>query len=309
MQGKITKGIAGFYYVHVNTSQMSGQKTAGQMTAGKIYECKARGIFRKDNRKPLVGDDVELTVLDEAKGIGSIEQLLPRKSELIRPAVANVDQALVIFAITKPQPNFNLLDRFLIMMEQQKLPCIVCFNKLDIDEDGIGGRYREIYEGCGYRTLLVSAKEKQQMNLLRELLSGKTTTVAGPSGVGKSSIINCLQDQVQMQTGSISEKIDRGKHTTRHSELIAISEDTYILDTPGFSSLGLFEMSAEDLARYYPEFAAYERYCKFAGCAHISEPVCGVKDAVEEGVVSRVRYENYKLLYDELKKHIRGFQV
>ena len=291
MQGKIIKGIAGFYYVHVKCSQ----------APGKIYECKARGIFRKDNRKPLVGDDVELAVIDEKKATGSIEQLLPRKSELIRPAVANVDQALVIFAITKPQPNFNLLDRFLIMMERQDLPCMICFNKMDIDEDGIGERYRGIYESCGYRTLLVSAKEKQHMNLLREFLNGKTTTVAGPSGVGKSSIINCLQAQVQMQTGKISEKIDRGKHTTRHSELIAISDDTYILDTPGFSSLGLFEMTAEDLGKYYPEFISHEKNCKFAGCAHINEPVCGVKEAVAEGKITQIRYENYKLLYEELK--------
>ncbi len=291
MQGKIIKGIAGFYYVHVNCLQ----------APGKIYECKARGIFRKDNRKPLVGDDVELVVIDEEKATGSIEQLLPRKSELIRPAVANVDQALVIFAITKPQPNFNLLDRFLIMMERQDLPCMICFNKMDIDEDGIGERYRGIYESCGYRTLLVSAKEKQHMDLLREFLNGKTTTVAGPSGVGKSSIINCLQAQVQMQTGKISEKIDRGKHTTRHSELIAISDDTYILDTPGFSSLGLFEMTAEDLGKYYPEFISHEKFCKFAGCAHINEPVCGVKEAVAEGKITQIRYENYKLLYEELK--------
>lgn len=291
MQGKIIRGIAGFYYVHV----------AEPETTGKIYECKARGIFRKDNRKPLVGDNVELTVLDEEQALGSIEALLPRKSELIRPAVANVDQALVIFAITRPQPNFNLLDRFLIMMEQQKLPCIICFNKLDTDSERVGETYQKIYMDCGYRTLLVSAKERSNIEELREVLAGKTTTVAGPSGVGKSSIINCLQDNIQMQTGSISVKIDRGKHTTRHSELIAISEDTYILDTPGFSSLGMFHLTPEELAGYYPEFTEPEKYCKFSGCAHINEPVCGVKNAVEEGEISPIRYENYKLLYGELK--------
>lgn len=290
MQGKIIRGIGGFYYVHVADGN-----------AGKIYECKARGIFRKDNRRPLVGDDVELAVLDEEQALGSIEELLPRKSELIRPAVANVDQALVIFSITKPQPNFNLLDRFLIMMERQKLPCMICFNKLDTDSSGMGENYRSIYSSCGYRTLLVSAKEQQNIDQLRRMLSGKTTTVAGPSGVGKSSIINCLQDNIRMQTGSISTKIDRGKHTTRHSELIAISEDTYILDTPGFSSLGLFDVTQETLGEYYSEFAAHEKYCKFAGCAHINEPVCGVKDAVQAGEISPIRYENYKLLYEELK--------
>ncbi|MBE5866387.1 MAG: ribosome small subunit-dependent GTPase A [Lachnospiraceae bacterium] len=288
MQGKIVKGIAGFYYVHVADNN-------------SIYECKAKGIFRKDNKKPLVGDDVELDVLDEENKIGNIISLLPRRSELIRPAVANVDQALVIFAIKKPQPNFNLLDRFLIMMEQQQLPTIICFNKLDIDEDGQGEEYRTIYEKCGYKTLLVSAKGGSGVTELKSMLAGKTTTVAGPSGVGKSSLVNCFQDNTVMETGSISDKIDRGKHTTRHTELIAVAEDTYILDTPGFSSLGMFGMEKEDLAFFYPEFAEHEQYCKFAGCAHMAEPVCGVKDAVEEGTIPKLRYENYRQLYEELK--------
>ncbi|MBQ7926384.1 MAG: ribosome small subunit-dependent GTPase A [Lachnospiraceae bacterium] len=307
MQGKIVKGIAGFYYVHT--------------AENNIYECKAKGVFRKDGRKPLVGDDVELEVLDEEKLLGNIRELLPRTSELIRPAVANVDQALVIFSIVKPQPNLNLLDRFLIMMEQQGIPCIICFNKLDIDEEGAGQRYEEIYRSCGYQTIQVSAKiwsaGKQSgetadkgniqntsggsMERLMTLLQGKTTTVAGPSGVGKSSLINCLQQNRVMETGGISTKIERGKHTTRHSELIAISEDTYILDTPGFSSLSLFDMDKEELAGFFPEFVREEQYCKFAGCSHIHEPVCGIRDAVAEERISKERYENYCLLYEELK--------
>lgn len=304
MQGKIVKGIAGFYYVHTADNN--------------IYECKAKGVFRKDGRKPLVGDDVELEILDETNLLGNIRELLPRTSELIRPAVANVDQALVIFSIVKPQPNLNLLDRFLIMMEQQGIPCIICFNKLDIDEEGLGQRYEEIYSNCGYQTIQVSAKawsEGQKagdteecrstsggsMDQLLALLQGKTTTVAGPSGVGKSSLINCLQQNKVMETGVISTKIERGKHTTRHSELIAISEDTYILDTPGFSSLSLFDMEKEDLTGFFPEFVQEEQYCKFAGCSHIQEPVCGIRDAVEAGSISKERYENYCLLYEELK--------
>ena len=292
MQGKIIKGIGGFYYVH--TADESGKSP-------RIYECRAKGIFRKDNRKPLVGDDVEIDVLDEEQNLGNIRELLPRSSELIRPAVANVDQALVIFSIVSPRPSFNLLDRFLIMMGQQNIPCIICFNKQDIDSEGAGARYREIYSGCGYETLTVSAGDGSGIEQLKKLLDGKTTTVAGPSGVGKSSIVNCLQSGTHMETGQISEKIQRGKHTTRHTELIAAWEGTYILDTPGFSSLGLFDLEKEELAGYYPEFAAYEKFCQFAGCAHIAEPVCGVRDAVAEQTISKLRYDNYCLLYEELK--------
>ena len=285
-KGKIIKGVAGFYYVY---------------SRGEIYECKAKGVFRKDNRKPLVGDNVVLDVLDEEKKLGNVREIEDRHSELIRPAVANVDQAVVIFSIVKPKPNFNLLDRFLIMMEQQGIPCVICFNKADIDEDGDGEQYRTIYENCGYRTMLVSAAHNEGIDQLMDTLQGKTTTVAGPSGVGKSSLVNCLQSETVMETGAISKKIERGKHTTRHSELIAINDDTYILDTPGFSSLGLFDLEKEQLAGFYREFSPYEKYCRFAGCAHIGEPICGVKDAVQSREISSLRYENYRLLYEELK--------
>lgn len=287
MQGKIIKGIAGFYYVH-----------AGD---GQIYECKARGIFRKENVKPLVGDTVELEVLDAAEKEGSIQKILPRKSRLIRPAVANIDQALVIFAILKPEPNFNLLDRFLIMMEQQNLPCIICFNKSDIASEEERDNLRRAYETCGYRVLFISVKEREGLEALKGLLQGKTTTVAGPSGVGKSSLINYLHPQAAMETGAISEKIDRGKHTTRHSELFVLDQESYIMDTPGFSSLQLFDMEKEDLKDFYPEFRNYEEGCRFRGCAHISEPDCRVKEALAEGKISDVRYHNYTVLYEELK--------
>lgn len=293
MRGKIIKGIAGLYYV--------------RCIDGELYECKARGVFRKDNRKPLVGDDVEMDVIDPRKTQGNIIELLPRHSELIRPAVANVDQALVIFASVKPQPNFNLLDRFLIMMGQQGLSCVICFNKSDIDEKHEGKRYAEVYGECGYETLYISAKTGEGIEELQKLLKGKTTVVAGPSGVGKSSVINCLQSEIVMETGEISVKIERGKHTTRHSELISVSEDTYIFDTPGFSSLGLFDLKKEELAVYYPEFAEHEKHCRFDDCAHMNEGDCGVKEAVARGEISELRYENYRLLYEELAKCVKKF--
>lgn len=288
MTGKIIKGIAGFYYVHVE-----GQG---------IYECRAKGIFRNEKIKPLVGDNVDMEVLDEQDMEGSILKILPRRSALVRPAVANVDQALIIFAIVKPNPNFNLLDRFLIRMERQSLPTIICFNKQDIASCEEKENLRKSYETCGYRVLFISALENDGVEKVRELLAGKTTTVAGPSGVGKSSLINCLSPMANMETGAISAKIERGRHTTRHSEIIALGEETYIVDTPGFTSLDISEITKEELGQYYPEFVQYEPYCKFSGCAHISEPSCGVKDAVAEGKISKVRYENYKVLYQELKE-------
>ncbi len=287
MQGKIIKGIAGFYYVHTEN--------------GNVYECKAKGVFRKDKQKPLVGDNVVLDILDEEKKLGHIATILPRQNDLIRPAVANVDQALIIFAVTKPEPNFNLLDRFLILMEQKHLPCIICFNKQDLFSESEKLELSKIYEKAGHTVLFVSALFEQGMDELRKLLDGKTTTVAGPSGVGKSSIINCLQPTIQMETGEISEKIERGKHTTRHSEIIPVNETTYLVDTPGFSSLLLFDLEKEDLAAYYYEFAEYEPGCKFIGCSHTHEPVCGVKDALNEGEISDIRYKNYCLLYEELE--------
>ena len=287
MQGKIVKGIAGFYYVHVVESG--------------LYECKAKGIFRKEKLKPLVGDVVEIDILDETEKKGNIVEILERKNELIRPAVANIDQALVVFAVTKPRPHFNLLDRFLIMMESKGIPVILCFNKKDIATEPEIRELKEIYQACGYKMIFTSALKEENVDELKQLLHGKTTAIAGPSGVGKSSLINIFQPDANMETGSISEKIERGKHTTRHSELILIEENTYIMDTPGFSSLYTNDFEKEDLKYYFKEFEQFEGKCKFLGCDHIHEPGCRVKEALEAGKIHSVRYKNYLDMYQELK--------
>ncbi len=328
------KGISGFYYVHVAGSG--------------IYECKAKGVFRKNHTKPLVGDDVDVEVLDEDKKIGNIISILPRKTSLYRPAVANVDQALVIFALKNPEPNFNLLDRFLLQMAMQKVPVVICFNKTDLmqgksnqtekslqnlktteksqpvemrqkddtvqtkknsqtdgnlsdNEDLQAEAVSQIYKNSGCRLLFLSAATMPIKETLLPILLGKTTVVAGPSGVGKSTTVNALQTTLHMETGEVSKKIGRGKHTTRHAELIAIEKDTYICDTPGFSALDVPEMEKEDLQSFYPEFEPYAPYCRFRGCVHVNEPDCGVREAVKKGQISEMRYRNYCRLYEELK--------
>lgn len=292
MTGKIIKGIAGFYYVH------DGHE--------KVYECRAKGIFRSRGIKPVVGDNVEFTVLDEEKAEGSIDEILPRKNVLVRPASANVDQALVVFAITQPEPNLNLLDRFLIMMEAQEIPVTICFNKTDLGEEDRQEEYRKTYEAAGYPVLFVSSREEAGVEKIREVLRGKTTILAGPSGVGKSSLTNQLLPKAVMETGSISEKIKRGKHTTRHAELFCVEENTYLCDTPGFSSMYLEEIESGKLKYYFPEFEPFADACRFqADCVHIGEPVCGIKDAFENGELSGSRYENYRILYQELKEKER----
>ena len=285
MQGKIIKGIAGFYYVYVDE-------------AG-VYECKAKGIFRKNKVKPLVGDDVEIELLGQKEKVGNVIRIMPRKNELIRPAVANVDQALVIFAAAQPQPNFLLLDRFLVMMERQEIPVKICFNKKDLVSENECQSVCQIYSDCGYDVVWTSALLQDGREEIRQLLRGKTTVVAGPSGVGKSSLTNLVQSEVQMEIGEISQKLKRGKHTTRHSEIIPVEPGTYLVDTPGFSSLYLENIEREELRNYFTEFREYEDSCKFQGCAHVQEPQCGVKAALEEGKISRQRYENYLTLYQE----------
>ena len=286
MTGRIMKGIGGFYYVEV--------EGAG------LYECRAKGIFRNKKMKPNVGDIVDIDVISEEEKTGNLTVIHKRKNQLIRPMVANVDQALVIFAVHEPEPNFQLLNRFLIMMEKQQIPVIICFNKMDLASEEEKEQLRQDYENSGCRVLFSSAREGEGIPEIRELLRGKTTVMAGPSGVGKSSTLNTISPKTKMETGAVSEKIKRGRHTTRHSELIYLGEETFLMDTPGFSSLYLEDIDKEELRFYFPEFADYENQCRFNGCSHIHEPGCAVKQALEEGAISRMRYDDYCYLYEEL---------
>ena len=291
MQGKIIKGIGGFYYIHVEHHG--------------VYECKAKGVFRNRKIKPLVGDNVDIDILNEADKKGNIREILPRMNELIRPAVANIDQALVFFAAAEPDPNLGLLDRFLLQMEHKGVPTIIGFNKCDLIDESKKRELEEIYKASGYSTVFVSVKDETDLEGLRQLLDGKTTVLAGPSGVGKSSLMNWLLPEAEMETGAVSEKIKRGRHTTRHSELFHLGEGTYLFDTPGFSSLYLNDFTDETLKNYFPEFLDYEETCRFIGCNHVNEPDCGVKTALEEGKISSVRYEHYVQMYKELKEQRR----
>ena len=288
MTGKIIKGIGGFYYVVCENDI--------------TYECKAKGVFRNRKIKPLVGDNVEIEILDEEKNLGNIEDILPRFNWLNRPAVANVDQTVIIFAVSAPAPNFNLLDRFLINMEQHEVPTVICFNKVDLEGFRQSEDICRSYTKSGYEVLFISAESGYGIDVLEAVIKGKTTVFAGPSGVGKSSTLNSLFPDAYVQTGGLSEKIQRGKHTTRHSELMFVDDDTYIMDTPGFSSLYTEGIEAEDLKLYFPEIAAYTGTCKFNMCNHISEPGCLVKKAVSDGRISKMRYDDYVMIYNELKE-------
>lgn len=287
MTGTIIKGVGGFYYVHDGIR--------------RIYECRAKGIFRNRGEKPLVGDRVEFSVIDEKEGTGNVDAILPRKSVLVRPAAANVDQALLVFAMKSPDPNLNLLDRYLVMMAGQNLPVILAFNKEDLAESGQEQELADIYRGAGCPVLFLCAAEGRGTEEVRSLLRGKTTVLAGPSGVGKSSLMNLLHPEAEMETGEISRKIRRGRNTTRHTELFYLEKDTFLMDSPGFTSLEIFADDVRELSECFPEFAPYRGKCRFPDCVHIGEKECGVKDAVRAGEIPQSRYDNYLQMAEEIR--------
>lgn len=280
MKGKIIKGIGGFYYV--------------KAADNTVYECKARGIFRKENIKPCIGDEVEISVLN---GKGSIDRIFPRKTSLIRPPVSNIDMLVIVAAAADPEPNVFLIDKLLVNAEESGIKPLICINKTDVKD---GEELKLIYEKAGYDVLLVSAAENYGFEKLVPYLKDKTSAFAGLSGVGKSTILNLITSATQ-ETGEVSEKIKRGRHTTRHVELLELKCGGYVLDTPGFSSFEVNTIKAADLFRYFPEMREFEDKCRFKGCSHINEPDCVIKEHVDSGEISKSRYESYKELYSQLK--------
>ena len=280
MNGIITKGIGGFYYV--------------KAADNTIYECKARGIFRKEKVKPYIGDKVEISI---ENGKGTIERIYPRVSSMIRPPVANIDILVIVVAAASPDPNLLLIDKLLINCEINRIKPIICINKTDVKSGDI---IKDIYENAGYTVVSVCAAEERGFDDLLPHIKDKTSAFAGLSGVGKSTILNLLTSTNQ-ETGEVSDKIQRGKHTTRHVELLELNCGGFVLDTPGFSSFEVNTIKAQELYKYFPEMKDCEDLCRFKGCSHINEPDCVVKEKVLSGEIKKSRYESYIELYNQLK--------
>ncbi len=289
--GTIIKGIGGFYYVDTDTG---------------LIECRARGKFRKDNISPLVGDYVVIEV-DELNVQGYIMEIHPRKTELNRPSIANVDQVMIVFAIKKPDINLVMLQKFLVSAEHLSIKPIIVINKIDIDENDEATEIIRIFSDIGYKVISASAKTGEGIDEITSVLSKHITVFAGPSGAGKSTLLNLIKPGLTLKTGDLSKKIDRGTHTTRHVELIDLSCGGKVADTPGFTSLDLNELDIEKLRDCFPEFKEIESNCRFNGCIHINEPDCAVKKAVEEGQIASFRYDFYKQI-QEAKKAFRRYK-
>lgn len=280
MQGIIIKGISSFYYVKIGDS---------------IYECKARGKFRFDELTPMIGDNVEVNIKN---GKGYIEKIYERLNCLVRPAVANVTQAFIVFSVKNPEINLNLLNKLMLLCDYNKLHVVICFSKIDIDENFVNSDIADMVIKTGYDVVFINAKTGYGVSKLKDMLAKNVTVFCGPSGVGKSTLINQLKGKNIMETGDISEKVNRGKHTTRHCQLIEV-DSGFILDTPGFSSIATDFINKEDLQYHFPEFKNYIGKCRFNGCAHYKEPDCSVKKAVECGEINKARYDFYINILEE----------
>ncbi|WP_069650216.1 ribosome small subunit-dependent GTPase A [Caloranaerobacter ferrireducens] len=289
LEGIIIKGIGGFYYVKVDN---------------KVYECRARGVFRKKKITPLVGDRVRIRISRE-DNTGFIEEIFERKTELFRPPVANVNQVIIVFAAKSPDPNLWLLDRFLLLAESKDLDIVICFNKIDLISKEELNFLNGIYLNAGYKVINTSCILGVGVDELRYTLVDKITVFAGPSGVGKSTLLNSIQPDLQLKTGEVSHKTNRGRHTTRRAELLELDVGGWVVDTPGFSSLNIDFMKEEDLGLYFREINEFSGDCRFVGCRHYKEPDCSVKKAVEENKISKTRYDNYLMFLEELRKNRR----
>lgn len=290
LEGIIVKGIAGFYYVKVDD---------------KVYECRARGLFRKKKLTPLVGDKVEISI-SEIDNTGYVLDIKKRDTELFRPPVANVDQAVIVFAAKNPEPNLWLLDRFILLAEHNNLKVNIVINKIDIVNENELYKISNIYKNIGYKVIETSNFNSQGIDELKVILKDKITVFAGPSGVGKSTLLNTIQPNLKLKTGEISQKTKRGKHTTRHAELIELDLGGWVVDTAGFSSLDI-NFIKENFSCYFIEFEKYSLNCRFNSCKHINEPDCAVKEAVDNGNISEERYKNYVKFIEEIKEGKRRY--
>ena len=283
IDGVIVKGIGGFYYV---------------ATEKGVAECRARGKFRKQGIKPMVGDRVKISLINENIMEGAVEEIEERKNFLIRPPVANIECIVIVVAATKPQPDFFMIDKLILSAESKDIDIVIAVNKTDLQSaDDI----QHIYSEAGYDVIPVCAKTKFGVDELKERIKGKITAFAGNSGVGKSSLLNHFG--LSLDVGDVS-KIERGKHTTRHVELFEVEQGSFVMDTPGFSILEITDIEASDIKKYFKEFEKYEGKCRFADCNHFGtrDKDCSVAKAVESGNISVSRYESYKQLYDVLKE-------
>lgn len=266
----------------------------------KIYKCLARGKFKKEKINLLVGDKVEFTITNSEKQEGVIEQILPRKNELKRPKISNLTQIILVVSMKMPNPDLLLLDKQLIFAEFMGLKATIVLNKVDLEDKKEIDKIFELYKNIGYRVIQTNAKEGINIEEIRDLLNGEITAFAGNSGVGKSTLINSIFKQELTQEGNISDKNQRGKNTTTSTTLYKYKENSYIADTPGFSTYEINEIPKEDLCHYFVEFIPYLEKCEFQGCSHIKEENCGIKKALESGKISPQRYENYVKIYNNL---------
>jgi ribosome biogenesis GTPase len=289
-EGRIVKALSGFYYV---------------ADGDRVIQCRARGLFKKKDAKvnPLVGDWVVYESVSETEGY--IMQVHERKSELLRPPVSNVDQAILVFSLKEPAFSSLLLDKFLVHTEHAGIDSVIVLSKADLATAEEAAEVMRKYERVGYRVIPTSKRDGRGVDELRAELRDRISVFAGQSGVGKSSLINVLFPGIELQTGDVSQKLGRGRHTTRHVELIPLPEGGYVADTPGFSSLEFIGLSELDLARSFRDFEQFADGCKFRGCLHLSEPGCAVREAVETDDIDPARYQHYKQFTEELKDYQR----